>query len=259
VVENRPGASSIIGHDVVAKAAPDGYTILLASTNLAVNPSLFSNLPHTIKDFEPVSLLGLSPYALLAPTSLPAKTAADLAALAKSKPGTLNYASGGNGSGTQMVMELFKQKAGGIDLTHVPYKGTAPAMTDLIGGQVQALFVNIAAAKPFIDAGRLKALGITGAKRSAMFPAIPTVSESVPGFEAYGSNGIVAPAGTPRAVVDRLNAEIAKVMNLPDIKARLESEGVTVVAGTPEAYARFIKDDTDRWAEVVKTAGIKVQ
>jgi tripartite-type tricarboxylate transporter receptor subunit TctC len=213
-----------------------------------------------VSDFTPVSLLGLSPYVLLVPTALPVKTAADLIALAKAQPGKLSYASGGNGTGTHMAMELFKQKAGNITFTHIPYKGTGPAMTDLMGGQVQALFVSIVAALPQMEGGRVRAIGITSAKRTAMFPNLPTVAESgLPGFEAYGSYGIVAPVGTPRPIIDRLNTEIAKVMNAPDIKARQEKEGVVVSTGTPEDYAKFLRNDQDTWAAVVKSAHITVE
>lgn len=260
MVDNRPGGSSIIGHDLAAKAPPDGYTILLVSTSFVVNPSLYSKLPHdTLKDLTPITLLAVAPYFLTVHPSLPVKSPAQLIALAKARPGALNYGSGGNGTGTHMAMELFKSKAG-INITHIPYKGSGQAIVDLMAGQVQALFVNIIAGVPHMKAGKMRALGVSGAKRSAVSPEIPTISESgLPGFEDYGIFGIVAPAGTPREIINRLNTEIVRAINQPDIKARQASEGVEVVGNRPEEFAALIRADIAKWAEVIKSSGIRVE
>jgi tripartite-type tricarboxylate transporter receptor subunit TctC len=259
VIENRPGGGSVIGMDAVAKAAPDGYTLVMTDTSIAVNPSL-KPLPYdTIKDFEPVSLLAAAPVILVAHPSVPAKTLAEFVALAKREPGKLNYASGGIGASTHLGGELLKFVAG-IDVAHVPYKGTGPAMNDLIGGHVQVMFSGISSARPYMDAGTLRALAVTGEARNAAVPDVPTFAEAgLPGVTASTYWGVLAPKGTPKEIVERVSAEFARAVRDPDVVARIAQLGYLPIAGGPSDYAANIKSEIEKWAPVVKSANIKAE
>jgi tripartite-type tricarboxylate transporter receptor subunit TctC len=260
VVENKPGANTVIGTDYVAKSAPDGYTLLIVAFPFAVTPSLLKNMPYdTVKDFAPVAWAAVSPNALVVNPSLPVKSVAELIALAKAKPGSLSYASTGNGSSNHISMELFKSLAG-VDIVHIPYKGSGPAVTDLLGGQVQLMFDNAPNVMPQVKAGKLRALGMSGAKRSSFAPDIPTIAESgVPGYEVAVWFGLVAPAGTPRDIVMKLNAEVLRILAMPDVRERFQGQGVEPVGSTPEQFGEHIKAQMAKWAKVVQDAGVKAE
>ena len=263
VVDNRGGGGSSIGTTFVARAPADGYTLLLVAPDLAINESLMAGrLAYDArKDFVPVMQAAWSPMVLVAHPSLPAKTVGELVALAKAKPGQINVASGGNGTGAHLALELFKARAG-IDLVHVPYKGNGPATSDLLGGQVAAMFLQYAVAKPHVDAGKLRVLATPSGKRSPAMPEVPTIAESggaLAGFDVEPWFGIVAPAGTPAPVVARLNGELLKVMQLPEVRERLSVVGALPTTSTPEAFGRFIDSEIARWATVVKASGAKVE
>lgn len=263
VVDNRGGGGSSIGSTFVARAPADGYTLLLVAPDLAINESLMAGrLAYDArKDFAPVMQAAWSPMVLVAHPSLQARNVAELLALAKSKPGQINVASGGNGTGSHLALELFKTRAG-IDLVHVPYKGNGPATSDLLGGQVAAMFLQYAVAKPHIDAGKLRALATPSGKRSPAMADVPTIAESggpLAGFDVQPWFGIVAPAGTPQPIVARLNTELAKVMDMPDVQARLATVGAQPTTSTPQAFGQFIDAEVTRWADVVKTSGAKVE
>jgi tripartite-type tricarboxylate transporter receptor subunit TctC len=259
VIENRPGGGSTIGMDAVAKSAPDGYTLVMTDTSIAVNPSL-KPLPYdTISDFAPVSLLATAPVILVAHPKVPAKALAEFVALAKQEPGKFNYASGGNGASTHLGGELLKLVAG-IDVVHVPYKGTGPAMNDLIGGHVDVMFSGISSARAFIDAGTLRAYAVTGETRNAAVPDVPTFAEAgLAGVTASTYWGVLAPKGTPQEIVDRLSAEFAKAMRDPDIVARIAQLGYLPIGGGPSDYAENIKSEITKWGEVVRSANIKAE
>jgi tripartite-type tricarboxylate transporter receptor subunit TctC len=258
VVDNRPGAGGAVGTDLGAKAAPDGYTLVLVSNSFTVDPTLNAKLPYdTFKDLVPISLLASAPYVLVARPSLQAGSLQELVALAGKSPGRLNYASGGSGTGPHVSTELLKLRAA-IHMTHIPYKGAGPAMTDLVGGQVDVLLVSQLASLPHIKAGRMKPLAVSSARRSTVLPDVPTVAESgFPGYDEYGYFGVVAPAGTPHEIVTKLHAEIVKAMNAPELRDRLARDGVEVVASTPAEFAAFIRADVDKWADVIRKQGIK--
>jgi tripartite-type tricarboxylate transporter receptor subunit TctC len=259
VVDNKPGANTVIGTDAVAKAAPDGYTLLVVAFPFAVTPSLIRNLPYdTLRDFAPVALCAQSPNILVVnPQVLPVKSVAELIAVAKSKPGGLSYASTGNGSSNHISMELFKSLAG-VDLVHIPYKGSAPAVTDLLGGQVQVMFDNAPNVMPHVRAGKLRALAQSGVVRSSVAPDLPTVAEAgVPGYEVTVWFGLVAPAGTPREIVTKLNAEVLKILAMPDVRERFLALGVEPLGSTSDEFAHYIRAQMDKWAKVVKDAGVK--
>lgn len=260
VVENKAGASGQIGADLVAKSAADGYTILLDATAYSVNPSLFPKLPYDPqKDFAPITILIRVPNILVVTPGFAPKSVAELIALAKAKPGQLSYASSGNGSAQHLAAELFKAGAG-VDIVHIPYKGGAPAIADVMGGQVPIFFGNMSSALPHVKSGRVRALAVTGSKRSANVPELPTVAESgVPGYEVYEWNGLFAPAGTPPAVVTRLQTEVARIMQLPDVSEKLAALGADVVANTPQEAALFLQAEIAKWAAVVKRANIKAE
>jgi tripartite-type tricarboxylate transporter receptor subunit TctC len=258
VVENKPGAGSIIGTDAVAKSAPDGYTLLMMSNTHTVNESLVPDKPFQLmRDFVPVAPVNYSDLVLVVHPSVPANNLREFIALAKSKPGALNYASSGTGTPYHMAGELFKAMAG-VNILHVPYKGSSGARTDILGGQVQMMFDAITTMAPNVQAGKLKALGTSGSARSAVLPDVPTVAEAgVPGYDAVIWLGIMAPAGTPRPVVERLNAEITKIVNAPEMKAAWGRQGAIAMSMTPDEFARFMRDDIDKWARIVKISGAK--
>ena len=258
VVDNRIGASGIIGADIVARSAPDGYTLLMAQVGDAISMSLYAKLPYNfVKDFAPITLVGQTPFILVAHPSVPVKTVQDLIALAKAKPRSLTFGSAGTGVASHLAGELFKGTAG-IDVVHVPYKGQAPATTDLLGGQITYMFNNPITALPHIRSGKMRALAVSTAARFSGLPDVPTVAESgLPGFAVGFWLGPLAPAGTPRAVIDKLNGEMVKILRSPEIVERLSPMGLEILATSPDEFARVIKADVAKWAKVVRDAGIK--
>ena len=260
VVDNRPGASGIIGCDIVAKAQPDGYTVLMMSLTFTVLPSLFSKLPYdTVKDLTPVTLVASAPLMLVVNPSLPVKSVAEFIAYAKANPGKLNFGSGGAGATPHLAGEMLKSMAG-LQVTHIPYKGGAPALADLIGGQIQFMLENIPGTLPFAKAGKLRALAVTDLKRSPLLPDLPTLDESgLKGYQIVGWNGLFVPAGTPPFIVNKLYSGVVAALALPDVKERLAVLGADGVGDTPQHFAAFINADIAKWAKVVKDAGIKVE
>ena len=259
VIDNRPGAATLLGAQLVAKAEPDGYTLLMAtSTTLAINASLYKNLPYDpVKDFAPISLAIQHPFVLLVDPKLPAHNVKELVALAKSKPGQLAYASGGSGSFPHLAMAMF-QAMTGIDVIHVPYKGSAPALTDLMGGQIAMMFDNTALT--YVKSGKIRALAVTTKDRLSVMPDVPTLQEAgVPGYELAAWQGVIAPAGTPRPVIDRLNANIVKLLHEPETIARLTGDGGQIITSTPDQFAAYIRSEIGRFAKIVKESGAKVE
>jgi tripartite-type tricarboxylate transporter receptor subunit TctC len=259
VVEDQPGAGSIIGTNAVAHAAPDGYTLLAMSNTHTTNESLVPNKPFALmRDFVPVSPINYSDLVMVVHPSVPAKDLKEFIALAKSKPGGLNYASSGTGTPYHMAGELFKSMSG-TDIQHVPYRGSSGARNDVLGGQVQMMFDAITTMAPNVQAGQVRALATTGEKRSTVLPDVPTVAEAgVPGYEATIWLGIMAPKGTPQAIVDKLNAEIRKVINAPAVKEMWAKQGAVPMNMTPAEFGAYLEKDIVKWANVVKTANIKV-
>jgi tripartite-type tricarboxylate transporter receptor subunit TctC len=259
VVENRAGAGGNVGSDAVAKAPPDGYTLLMANVApMAINVTLYAKLPYDpVRDFAPITLVASFPNVLVVHPSLPARSVAELAKLARARPGQLTYASAGSGSTTHLSAELFKTMAG-LDMVHVPYKGGGPALTDVLGGQVTMYFGALPGALPHIRSGRLRGLAITSARRSVGVPQFPTMAESgFPGYEADTWIGAVAPAGTPASAINRLHEEISRILNAPDIRERLLSQGAEPLTNTPEQFAAYIKSEIVKWARVVKASGAR--
>jgi tripartite-type tricarboxylate transporter receptor subunit TctC len=259
VVDNRPGAGAVIGTEIGARAAPDGYTLTRGvSSAFGINPTLYSKLPYdAVRDFAPISNIALTPQTLVASPSFTAKTVKELVAAAKAKAGGLNYASLGGGSTSHLTMEMFKSAAG-IQLAHVPYKGSPAAHADVMTGQVPVMFDAIPAVLPHVKSGKLRGLGIGTLKRSSFLPELPTIAESgYPGFEAVGWIGIVAPAKTPAAILDKLNAEIVRMLQQPDVKQRLDALAFTPVGGTRAEFAAFIKSEIAKWGKAVRESGAK--
>ena len=260
VVDNRPGASGIIGTDIVAKAPPDGYTVLMMSLTFTVNPSLFAKLPYdTVKDLTPVTMVASAPLMLVVHPSVPAKSVQEFIAYAKANPGKLNFGSGGPGTTPHLAGEMLKTMAG-LQMTHIPYKGGAPALADLVGGQIQFMCENIPGTLPFAKAGKLRALAVTDLKRSPLLPELPTLDESgLKGYQIVGWNGMFVPAGTPQAIVAKLQAEVGRALALADVKERLAVMGADGVGDTPQHFAIFIRSEIPKWAKVVRDAGMKVE
>jgi tripartite-type tricarboxylate transporter receptor subunit TctC len=259
VVENRPGSGGNIGVDAAAKSTPDGYTIVLGQTsNLAINPTLYGHLPYDpLKDLTPVALVASAPLVFVVKADSPYKNLADLVAAAKAKPGTLNFASPGNGTVTHLTGELL-QKEAGVTFTHVPYKGGSMALTDLLGGRIQVYAGSVPTLLGHIKSGQLRAIVVTSAQRDPNLPQVPTVGETYKGFEAVTWFGFVAPAGTPQPIVAKLNAEINKALKTPELRKRLNDEGATVLGGSPEQFAALIKSEIAKWAPVVKASGAHI-
>jgi tripartite-type tricarboxylate transporter receptor subunit TctC len=260
VVDNRPGGGGVIATEIVAHALPDGYTLLVAPTQHAINPSLHSKLPYDpVRDFAPISLLGMSAAVVVVTPSLPARNIAELIALAKSRPGKLHFASSGTAAATHLAGELFKALAG-VNVIHVPYKGAPPALVDLASGQVEMMFASPPSAMPLVRSGRVRAIATTGAKRAAYLPDVPTAIESgLPGYETGSWQALFAPAHTPPAVVDRVYREVADIARQPEMRDRLAADGSEPIGSTPRELAEHIRAEMARYAKVIKTIGLKLE
>jgi tripartite-type tricarboxylate transporter receptor subunit TctC len=256
VIDNRAGAGGNIGAEVVAKAPADGYTLLIGTTAHAINMSLFKSLNYDVqKDLAPVSLLTQGPLVLVTHPQFPANSVKELIDMAKAKPGSLNFASSGNGQSTHLSAELFNSMAG-TKMVHVPYKGSAPALSDLMTGQVGIMFDTTLSAMPFVRAGKLKALGVTSPQRTPAAPDVPTIAESgLPGYEVFAWNGVLVPAGTPKAIVAQLNEEIRKAMQLPQVRDKFSAQGFAASWNTPDQFGVFVRNEVDKWARTVKASG----
>ena len=258
IVDNRPGASGMIGAELAVKAPPDGYTLLTVPVTYAVTPSVFPKMPYDAeKDLAPVALVAAAPFILVVHPTLPVKTVKDLIALAKSRPGQINYASASAGGMPHLAGELFNIMAG-VKLTHIPYKGAAPATIDLLAGQVSLMFNNMLSAMPHVKSGKLRAVAVTSAKRSSAVPELPTVAETIPGFEASGWYGAFAPAATPREIIAKLNGEINRLMRQPDVAQRFAGDGVEAVTMTPAEFGTYLHSEIVKWGKVVKISGATV-
>ena len=261
LVENRPSAGAIVGVDAMAKAAPDGYTIGIADTGpLALNPALYPKLPYDpVRDLAPVTLIANLPFILVVNPAFPATNVAELLALAKSRPGQINYASIGNGSAVHLATELFKTQAG-IHLVHIPYKGSAGALNSVVSGDTSLMFVNLLSSRELVKAGKLRALATASGKRLAAEPGLPTVAEAgVPGYQFQAWFGVVSPTGTPRPIIDRLNQELRRLIAMPEVRDRLTTQGgFELAGGTPEAFSALIRSEIEHWGKLVKQTGARV-
>jgi tripartite-type tricarboxylate transporter receptor subunit TctC len=259
VIDNRPGAGGNIGSEVVAHSAPDGYTLLMGTVAThGINASLYSKLPFDpVKDFEPVTLVASTPSVLMVHSSVPANSVAELIAYAKGNPGMLNFGTSGNGSSHHLAGELFDSMAG-VKMMHIPYKGTAAAITDLLVGQIQLTFDTLPSAMPYVKSGRLKALAVTSTQRYPALPNLPTISESLPGYEIGSWYGVLAPAGTPRDILKKVSDGIAAIVRRPEMREKLLAQGATPVGSTPEQFAAHIQRELKKWAVVVKDSGARV-
>jgi len=259
VTDNRPGAGGTIAMDIAHKAAPDGYTLLVISGSAVTNAALVTRVPYDLRSaFAPITQLTSQPYVLLAHPAVPAKTVRELIAYAKANADKLNYASSGTGSSAHLGMELFKSMTQ-TKMEHIPYKGSGPALIDLLGGQVQLLLASAISSAPHLNSGKLRALGVTSGKRSPNLPQLPTIAESgVAGYDVTGWYGIVAPAGTPPAILRKLNAELGRAMHTPEVTEKLAADGTEALTGTPDAFKSTINREIDKWTQLVKTTGLKL-
>ena len=259
VIDNRGGAGGTIGTDVVAKAPGDGYTLLMAPTSHVINPSIYSKLPYdTVKDFAPITLAASATIVLVAHPSLPVTSVTELIAFAKARPGEINFGSAGNGTVFHLTGELFKRQAG-VDMVHVPFKGGGPTIASLVGGQISIAFETMLALSPHIKAGRVRGLAVTGAQRSSVMPQLPTIAElGFPGIVAENWYGFYAPAATPKEIITRLHDEIVKILRMPDIKERFQSQGTEVVGNTPEQLAAYIRNEMVKWSATAREAGARL-
>ena len=258
VVDNRPGAGTMIGGEIVSRAPPDGYTLLMGVSTLAINPAVYKKVPYdALRDLAPISQAVSLPNVIVSHPSLPAKNVKELIAFAKSRPSQLSFASAGVGTSPHLSMELFLVMTG-LKMVHVPYKGSGPGAVDTVAGHVALMAPNMLTALPYIRGGRLRAFGVTSAKRAAGADDIPTIAEAgVPGYEAVQWYGVLAPAGTPRPIIGRLHAEVAKALQQREVRDKLSTDGAEAVGSTPEQFSAYIKSETDKWAKVVKAAGIR--
>jgi len=257
-VDNRPGGGTTIGTEMVAKAAPDGYTLLVTPAPFTINPSLLTKLPYdALTDFAPITLINTTPLVMVVNPGVPAKNVKELIALAKAKPGKLNFGSSGTGGSNHLAGELFDAMAG-VKMVHIPYKGNAGALTDIVGGHLDVVYNGITSAVALIRGDKLRALAVTSLQRSAALPAVPTLDESgLKGFEAVAWNGLTAPAKTPRDVIMKINADVIKIVNSPELKERLKADGSDPVGNSPEQYAAFLRNEIAKWAKVIKFANVK--
>jgi tripartite-type tricarboxylate transporter receptor subunit TctC len=260
VIDNRAGASGNLGSEVAAHAPPDGYTLLFTPASVASSQALYTKLNYNLaRDLEPISMVAAAPFVLVVHPSLPVKTVKELIAMAKAKPGQLLYASTGNGGSPHLATEMFRQQAN-IDITHIPYKGTPPAVTDLIAGQVSMMFANTLSVLPYVNSGRLRALAISSAKRSAAAPAIPTIAENgMPGFDSVTWFGVLAPAGTPRDIINKLGTELRRIAQTKAVADQLIAQGADPIGSTAEEFGARIKSDIAKWTVIIKAAGIKAE
>ncbi|HYK13192.1 MAG TPA: tripartite tricarboxylate transporter substrate binding protein [Burkholderiales bacterium] len=259
IADNRTGAGGNVGAEIVAHAVPDGYTLLMATASQPIGAALYAKLNHDLtRDFVPVSLIASTPFVLVVNPAVPANSVAELIALAKAKPGFLRYGSGGSGTPPHLCAEILKSSAG-LDIVHVPYKGVTPALTDLLGGQVQLVFSVVPSALPLIQTNKLRALGVTSAKRTSLAPELPTIAESLPGFEVIGWYGLLAPTGTPADVVARLNAAVIAALKNPELRERFVALGADPLGTTPQVFAQFIQNELSKWGKAVKDSGARVE
>ena len=259
VVDSRPGAATIVGTEIASKAAPDGYTVLMITTTFAINPGLYAKLPYDAgRDFAPVTQLNSQPNVVVVAPNFAGKSVKDLIAASKAKPGELTFASPGAGSAPHLAAEMF-QRAAGVSMIHVPYKGIPAAVTDVIGGRITMLFTTTISAAPHIKSGKMRAIAITSAKRQPSMPDVPTVGETLPGYRAEAFQGMVVPVGVPQAVVNKLSAEVARIIKLPDVAQRFELDGAEAVGSTPVEFAAFLKAEMQKWNKVIKDAGIRAE